>query len=182
MKHSGLCLTGQRHPLILVNRLLWLVGLSALVCLLVSCDDPITQFLKQNEAKSGLDALLTQLPKVDNFETIKVEYFEFSDSAYGKTCYYARAYVFLGTSLPLPKALDTYEERLESLGWMLDSRPYEQYETARVLFHGDHDLLVVESGRPGSVMDAEELAALRVRYPSVIFVSLDYMMPQRDGC
>lgn len=148
------------------------------VCILVSCDN-LFPYVAMREARTGLNSLVGQLPDLAGFETTKVEYFDLADSAHGKTCYYARAFVIIGSSLPMEDALDTYVEKIQSLGWAFDGR---QYTTARTLVRGKHDLLVVESGKVGSVLNAEEFTILHNRYRSIILIRLEYILPQRDGC
>jgi hypothetical protein len=158
-----------------VGRLSAFLGITVVLCLTASCT-----LGEQRKARAGLDASVAQLPKLREFDTIKVIYYESSLSGPRTTCYYATAYTIIGTSLPELKALDVYVEELKSLGW----RPREkQYDTTRILMRGTYELVVVRSGEPGvDVKDAVDYAQLRAVYPTIIFVRLDFMLPNRDKC
>ncbi len=162
-----------------VRNLVFFGTLIALLLMLGACDDPMHQLRGTTQAKSGLDSLIAEMPSPKNFETMRVEYFQFSDSAYGKTCYYARAVLIVGSSLQLPQAIDAYTESYQSSGWLLDGT---QYESARSLIRGDNASLVIESAKPGTVMKSEEIVKLQTSFKSVIYVWIEYMVPRREGC
>ncbi len=162
-----------------VKRLMLLGTLLSHLLMLESCNNPIDQLRGPAQAKSGLESLVAELPNPASFNTTRIEYFHFSDSAYGKTCYYARAYLIVASSLPLPQAMDAYTERTQLSGWLLDGR---QYESARSLVRGENSLLVIEAATPGAVTNAEELARLQTYFKSIILVRLEYIVPKREGC
>jgi hypothetical protein len=99
---------------------------------------------QRREARAGLDAAVTQLSKPAGFDTIKVVYREFRSDEYERKCFYARAYVISGSSLPEVEALDVYVEELEALGWV----PREKrYNTTGVLRRGTHERVTVKAGQ-----------------------------------
>lgn len=158
-----------------MERLSGLLSIAVLLCLLVSCTAE-----EQRKARAGLDASVAQLPELGDFDTIEVIYYETSLSGPRTTCYYATAYLIIGTSLPEEKALDVYVEELKSLSWTPREK---QYDTTRILMHGTYELVVIRSGEPGvDVKDAVDYAQLRAKYPTIIFVRLDFMLPSRDKC
>ena len=149
--------------------------IAILLCSTVSCARS-----QRREARAGLDAAVTQLPKPAGFDTIKVVYREFRSTEYERKCFYARAYVIIGSSLPEVEALDVYVEKLEALGWVPREK---QYKTTRVLRRGTHERIVIELGQPGvDIKDAVDYAQLRNTYPTIIFVRVDFMLPSRDEC
>ncbi len=153
--------------------------LLTLLFVLGSCEDPMNQLRGLAQAKFGLDSLVAELSLPANFDLIKIEYFQSSDSAFGKTCYYASANLIVASSLSLTQAIDAYTERSHLSGWMLEGR---QYESARSLIRGENAQLVIESAKPGTVMKSEEIVKLQTSYKSVIFVRVVYMVPRREGC
>jgi hypothetical protein len=146
-----------------------------LLALAVSCAQP-----QRREARAGLDAAVAQLPEPAGFDVIKVVYREFRSTEYERKCFYATAYVIIGSSLPELEALDVYAEDLQPLGWAPRD---EQYNTTRVLRRGTYERIVIELGEPGvDIRDAVDYVQLRATSPTVIFVRLDFMLPSRDEC
>ncbi len=137
------------------------------------------RYRRQQEVKSGLEKLIDQLPEAENFDVVNIVRQEFSSSAYGITCYYARAYVIVGTPLSEVEALDSYTEKLHLQGWLPEGK---QYETAKVVHRGVHDRVVVSSVKPDLIDNAIDYTQLKGTYRSVIFIGLDYMFPSRDAC
>lgn len=135
---------------------------------------------QRREARAGLDAAVAQLPKLEGFDTVKVVYQEFCFTDSGCTSCYARAYLIIGSSLPVEKALDVYVEALQLQGWS----PRElQFDTERSLMRGMHELIIIWSGEPGADLDqVVDYARLRTVYKSLIFVSLDFRVPGWDEC
>ncbi len=157
-----------------------LVGIIFLLCLSIFCVQQISYFKKQQEAKLGRETLVGQLPKLKNFDVIETVYQDFPDKITGRTCYYARTHLVIGTSMPESKALDAYEQNLKILNWISGG---QQYETSRVLHYGDNDRVVVRSGEPGiDVKNVVDYDQLRETYQSIIFVRVDYMVPNREMC
>jgi hypothetical protein len=149
--------------------------IAILLCSTVSCARS-----QRREARAGLDAAVTQLPKPAGFDTIKVVYREFRSTEYERKCFYARAYVIVGSSFSEVEALDVYVKELQSLGWKLEGR---QYDIERGMKRGVHERIVVRSGKPGvDIKDAVDYAQLRNTYPTIIFVRVDFMLPSRDEC
>lgn len=161
----------------LLYQLFWSVFLLSLI---TACSNPINSSLNYQRARSGLEKLMTQLPQPEGFNVIKVIQQEFSDTAGGTTCNYARAHLVIGTSMLETEALDIYEQNLKTLNWI--SRE-QQYKTSRALYYGNNGRIVVRSGEPGvDVKDAVDYEQLRKTYQSVIFVRIDYMVPNREMC
>ncbi len=135
---------------------------------------------KLDNVRAGVEASVAQLPRLKEFDTIKVVYQNFSFSAGGLTCYYGRAYVILGSSLSEKEALDAYFEALQLSGWVPRDA---QYNTSRVLTRGAYELVEIRSGPPGvDIAKAVDYAQLRSVYESIIFVRVDLMLPSREEC
>jgi hypothetical protein len=138
--------------------------------------------LKSREARNGLDPVVSQVRQFQDFDVVTVKYYDVYDDEHGQgaVCYYARAYLLIGTSLSLPEALDVYAQHLQSLGWTLEGR---QYETAKGLVRGVNERAVVESGEPGpELQNAADLDQLRKTYRNLIFLNIDYVLPAVTGC
>jgi hypothetical protein len=164
-----------------MNKLLYQLFWSVLLLsLITACTNPINSSLDYQKARSGLENLMRQLPQSEKFNVIKTIKQEFSHTGGEKTCYYARAHLIIGTSMPETESLDIYEQSLKTLNWV----PREQqYKTSRVLYYGNNDRMVVTSGEPGvDVKDLVDYEQLRKTYKSIIFVSIDYMLPNREEC
>ena len=148
--------------------------------LLASCGI-LDKKAQQRKTREGLESISSQeLPELDGFDLVKVVSLDLSSSDYGKTCSYARDYLIIGTSLPESDALERYVEALLRLGW---TREGDQYPTSNNLIHGKNARIVVRYGDPGAdVRDAADYDQLRDNYQSVIFVRVDYILPERDGC
>ncbi len=148
-----------------------------MVCLIVACDDPISQFVKKSQTKSGLDAAMAQLPGAPLFEVVKSVTFEYveSEPGFGPDYYLARGYVIFGSSLPEQDALNTYFQKVQALGWVPRR---EQYTNSKVLRRASNELMEIYIGNPGvDINDTVDYALVRVRYKGVIFVRVDYMVP-----
>lgn len=163
-----------------MKRLPRLFVILMLLPLVVSCAQQLSNTSKQQEARAGLDALVAQLPELENFNVTENLYFETSFTAYKKTCYYATGYVIIGSSLLEVNALDVYTEKLELLGWTPREK---QHEIERVFYAEANGRVVVSSGEPDeSIKHAVNYQQLKENYRSVIFVRLVYMLPSRDEC
>jgi hypothetical protein len=147
---------------------------------MTACTNPINSLLTYQKARSGLENLITQLPQSEEFNVIETIRQDFSFTVEEKTCYYARANLIIGTSMPETEALDIYEQSLKTLNWVPRG---QQYKTSRILYYGNNDKLVVTSGEPGvEVKHAVNYEQLRKTYKGIIFVSIDYMLPNREEC
>jgi hypothetical protein len=132
------------------------------------------------EAKIGLELAVDQLPKLDGFKTIKINQEAFSHTEYGLTCDYARANIAIGSSLPASDALDQYVEALQSDGWTLKKNQYQQTKS---LAQGSNSLIVVYFGEPTiELKDDIDLERLKRSYQSIMFIRLDYMLPNSNEC
>ncbi len=135
----------------------------------------------QREARQSLEQVVAnELPTLDGFDTIEVASFDSSDTVYGGTCYYAGDFLILGGSLAEAKALDRYAAKLESSGWIPRER---QYPTSKVFMYRDHVQMNVRTGDldPG-LRDYVDYVQLRKTYPSIIFLRISFMLPNREDC
>ena len=132
------------------------------------------------EAKVDLELAIDQLPKLEGFETIKINQEAFSHTEYGLTCYYARASIAIGSSLPASDALEQYVEALQSQGWTPIGKQYQQTKT---LVLGSNSLIEVYLGEPGiELKDDIDLEKLKQSYQGILFMRLDYMLPNSTEC
>lgn len=166
-----------------MRRFLKPIGVPILVLFLLALTNCtlLEKRAQQRKARQGLESLVAQdLPNLDQFELVKTVSLDFSMTAYGMTCYYARDYLIMGTSLPESEALEHYVEGLLPLSWTKEG---EQYLTSKILIHGQNARIVVSHGEPGvDVDDAVDFERLSDIYQSILFVRVDYMLPARDGC
>jgi hypothetical protein len=139
-----------------------------------------TNAAKQQAARSGVQTAVAQLPRPKDYQWIKEVYNDIPNPIRNGQCYYSRAYVILGTALPVTLALDTYIGYLQSFGWILSK---EEYTTPKVLYHGVNELAVVDSSDPGpDVAGKIDYAQLQRQYPTVLYVRIDYALPSRNEC
>ena len=152
-----------------------LIGLIVLLCFTLSC-----RSLELRKARAGVDESVAQLPVLDGFDVIEIVHLDHSMNEGGGTCYYATAYVIFGSYLPEMEALDVYSAALQSTGYF----PRQiQYATSRVFYRGPNERVVIRVGEPGvDFEDAVDWARLKATYPTTMFVSIKYILPQRDGC
>jgi hypothetical protein len=153
------------------------IVLVALMGLLVSCDDPVTQIIRKHQTKSGLDAALAQLPRSKEFEVIKSVTFEYVDSDLGFSPdhYLARGYTVLGSSFPEQEAVNAYFQMVQVNGWIPRS---DQYEDSKVLRRGSNELMEITFDLPGdAIMNVSEYTKAQGRYSSVIFIRVDISAP-----
>ena len=136
--------------------------------------------LELRKARAGVDESVAQLPVLKGFDVIETVHLDDSMSVDGETCYYATAYVIIGSSLPEMEALGVYSETLLSTGYYPRQR---QYPTSRVFLRGSNEYVVVRVGEPGiDFEDAVDWAQLKATYPTIVFVKLVFILPRRDGC
>ena len=132
------------------------------------------------EVKVDLELAIDQVPKLEGFETIKINQEAFSHTEYGLTCYYARASIAIGSSLPASDALEQYVEALQSQGWTPIGKQYQQTKT---LVLGSNSLIEVYLGEPGiELKDDIDLKKLEQSYQGILFMRLDYMLPNSTEC
>jgi hypothetical protein len=137
--------------------------------------------LKLRRAQVGFNEAMAKLPDMNEFETVTIISGTSSMTAYGETCYYSGAYIVLGTSLPEEKALKTYVDALQSQGWKLKEGP--QYDWEKCLIRGEHEEACISIGGAGWAIESnEEYQEAKDKYPTFIFVSLRFILPQREGC
>ncbi len=158
-----------------MKRLYLVLAISILLCSMSSCTQE-----KLQEAKDGLNMSVAQLPNLSDFDVVTIMSGESSATASGETCYYAQAYVVLGTSLPEEKALEVYVDALESLGWIIERSDLER---TRVLSRGMYERITVSHGSPGWAVESnEDYKQAKNIYPTVILVVVDFMLPGRERC
>lgn len=153
-----------------------MIGGFLLLCLFLSCTSP-----KLHQASAKADATVALLPELAGFDTVKTINHSFSYGAYGGTCYYGRVYVIVGTDLPEKQALAEYVESLQSSGWSLAG---QQFDTERLLIRGTNERIVLRSDDEPDVdiADALDYDLLRAEYRNLIFITLDHIVPAREGC
>ena len=153
--------------------LLFIFGLALVTgCNLVSARS------QRNEARRSLDELVNHdLPQIEGLETIEIVSSTWSHPEHSPACHYARDYLIIGAFMPEAEALERYVAGAELMGWSKEG----VFET---LIQGDHARLVVKIGdRPGvDIEDAIDYEQAREVYQSLLFVRVDFMLPQRDGC
>ena len=154
-----------------------LIGLAVLLCAVLSCTS-----LELRKARIGVDAAVAQLPVLQGFDVIEILNLDRSISAFGETCYYARAYVIIGSSLSETEALSGYSKALQSVGWVPDLEPYAP---TWGLIRGSSEYAVIEVGEPYvgfKEKDPVNWAQWEAKYRTIMNIRIDYMLPQRDGC
>jgi hypothetical protein len=150
---------------------IWSVCIVLVLCLTASCS-----IQKRQEVKEGLNTSVNQLPKSNEFETVTVLSGESSSK---ESCYYAEAYILLGTSLPADAALTAYVAELQALGWRESLR---KIQNDRVLTRGTQERIAVTTNPRWYIEDDEYYLKAKDTYRTIIFVSLWFYVPQRDGC
>ena len=158
-----------------MGRWLRLCGFVVLLCSILSCTS-----LELRRARTGVDAAVAQLPVLKGFDVIKIENLEDSMSAGGETCYYARAIVVVGSHLPEIEAINVYSEALQSTG----HNPRDgRYPKSRMFYRGSNERVLVAVSEPYvGFKNRVDWAEWKATYPTIIFVSVVYILPQRDGC
>lgn len=159
-----------------------LIGLALLLCLipvlLVSSFNALEHY-QLRRARNGLEAVKAKLTTPGSFELITTVSTDFPGVNLG-TCYYARDYLIMGTTLTETQALDMYENHLRSVGWLPGER---QYLNTRVFYSGDNVFLVVTTIGPGDdTRDAVDYERLKQEYESVVFVRLEFQLPSTSEC
>ncbi len=155
-----------------------LVFLTALLLCGISSCAPSRQMLQQ--ARSGLDTTIAQLPGSGEFAIVTILRGESASTDYGRTCYYAQAYIAVGTFLPGREALAAYVHELSLQGWTVAQ---DEYEDAKVLVRGEHERLSIELGAPGWIVEREEsYQRAREVYPTILNIVVTYILPGRENC
>jgi hypothetical protein len=117
---------------------------------------------------------------LDSFATALIDQGVYSQTEYGKTCFYGRAYIVAGSQLTASDALDQYVEALQIQDWRLKEKTYQDSKT---LLLGSNSLIVVYYGEPWPVFKKDiDLERLYQIYQSILFIRVDYMLPTRDEC
>lgn len=151
-----------------------------LVGLLISCAQQRSEEAMVQQARVSLDTALTQMPSIREFVTIDTMAFQYSRTEGDQTCYYARGYIMLGSSLQTEQALDLYVENLRLSGWELSPR---QYDISRLLWRGSNERIEVWFGEPGvDIENHIDYEQAQQDHISVIFVRLDYVLPTVENC
>jgi hypothetical protein len=156
-------------------------GLCILSLALVTGCSVISARAQRNEARRSLNQLVSDdLPQIEGLEILEIVSSTWSRTEYSQTCHYARDYLIIGAFMPVEEALERYFIEAELMGWI----PRDiQYDSSRVLRLEEHARLVVETSGPGvDIRDAIDYEQARDVYQSLLFVRVDFMLPQRDGC
>jgi hypothetical protein len=154
--------------------------LALLMCFVTSCTSP-----KLDEARDGMQAAVAELPDSPQLHHIVTTEHVWPVTEDGGTCYYARSYLVYGTQLPATEVLDWYTDRLEPLNWSLEQGRFEQdyMDVARQFTRGDHEFRAVSTGTPGfAVEQSFDYERYRQEYINIVVVSVDYVVPQSEGC
>ncbi len=147
--------------------ILSLIAVSLLSLLLFGVQQINFQW-KKSQVHTGVEELISQLPTLETIDTLDVTYQEFSQSEYGLTCHYGRAYVILGTQQPLSEVLEAYLEKLYVQGWHPEGH---QYANTKILIRYDNDRLVISLTEPTIVIqDQTNYAKLKRVYKGTIFI------------
>jgi hypothetical protein len=154
-----------------MKRLTLSTSIILLLCLVVSCD----YHQNRQKARDGRDVSVSQLPELQNFEMVTIVYGQSSM----EHCHYAGATIMLGAFLSEEEALETYVSELEALGWAV--KPVK-YEDERILIRGTQERIVIRGYPYAKDLKDEDYILAKEVYPTIIFVSLWYYVPQRDGC
>lgn len=138
---------------------------------------------KTDQARAGAYATLDQLPHVDGVELAAVRDTSFFSDEGGCRCSFGRLWILFGTSLPVQEAFDRYVQELQASGWRREGR---EYEKSRGFGRGAHLYLNVSyGGDPGGPWDwgkHPDYLAAKNSYSSILFVSIDYLLPDRREC
>jgi hypothetical protein len=138
---------------------------------------------KTNQAIAGAHATLDQLPHVDGVELAAVRDSSFFSEEGGRYCSFGRLWILFGTSLPAPEAFDRYVQELQSSGWRREGRDYEK---SRGFGRDAHAYLNISyNDAPNEPWDwgkHPDYLTARNSYSSILFVSIDYVIPSRREC
>ena len=160
------------------------LGILIGVVLLEGCYQTNTQEYEETlkQAQVGLEPAVAQVNQFPDLKVLAVKYYRHYDWITSPpSCYYARAYLLLGTTIQSPDSVQVFAEHLQSLGWTF--RDFGQYEDAKLLLRGTNEVAAVEAYGPGPELeDAADYDELRKTYSSLVFLRFDYILPDERGC
>ena len=160
--------------------LLWIMLALVVICVLVTGTWVAYRDWRLNQVQDGLETIGAQLPDQGDFHTVTVLSGASPNVDYGRTCYYAQAYVAVGSELPEGYALDTYVSELQRQGWQVER---DNLGWARTLVRGDNEVIDISIHGPGWIIEREEsYQRAREIYPTMLFVAVTFMQPGRNQC
>jgi hypothetical protein len=146
----------------------------------------------QREAKSGLDAIVAQLPNVRNFDRVKLlEHYTTNEPNSGPpTCYYAMADIITGSSASdqiTKETVDAYIQDLQKLGWTLDKYPIG---STRTLSRNPSERIEIDTYHPADLrynslineIDSNQWQDWKETFQNLIIVEPHYTLPPYKGC
>jgi hypothetical protein len=162
-------------------RLVQLMIVAFLVCgLLAACESP-----ELLGAKAHVDQAITELPPIPQVDLLKTLAYQWSKAGGGYVCFYARAYLVIGTQRPAVAVLDDYTAQLPQLDWVLETELQHRRVmlTARHFIRGRHERLVIEPlGIGTEAANSVDHEALKRTYETLQTIRVDYMLPSRNEC
>ena len=162
----------------MVHKLRSIMATFVLLGILGACSGDENLNLRQ--VRDGLQSTIAELPNSSEFNTITILSGESSDSAYGKTCYYAQANIVVGTLLKEKEALETYVSKLEAKEWILKQNDLER---SRILTFGKHARISISIDGPSwKIEDDKMYQQAKNIYPTFLFVTITYILPFMEEC
>ncbi len=150
-----------------------------LVLFLPSCSPTAQEKQTLQQARRGMESLIAQLPNSSNFPVVATIVEEFADTVDGETCYYAQAYIVVGVHRSSEEALIAYVDSLVHQGWKVE-REGMGYS---MLVRGEHEQLIVDVNSPGWIVESnQDYKEAKKNYPAFLYVSVRYILPNRDKC
>lgn len=144
-----------------------------ILSLLLSCNG------KPEEARKGLEHTIAGLSVSNDFDLVASISENFSQSAAGKTCYYGRMYLIYGTLLSEDVATELYLDQLQDSGWLLE----RELTYTWILTRGENERIGVTLNTAGWLIESNEnYQQARKDYPTLLIVTVDFMLPKVDEC
>ena len=163
-----------------MKRLLWIMLALVGICVLAAGTWVAYRDWRLNQVRGDLETIVARLPDQGDFHTVTVLFGASPSADYGRTCYYAQAYVVVGSELPEGYALDTYVSELRQQGWQVER---DDLGWARTLVRGDNEVIDISTHGPGWIAEREEsYQRARESYPTILFVAVTVMHPGRNQC
>lgn len=169
----------MRRATKILGFVLLLIGILPLLAIMLIGAIALKPVFIQYQARQGLDLVLNELPDLEAYKTIKTVSFDSSREGSTTTCYYATDYLIIGTSLPELVARETYIEVLQSMGW----EPGWKEPLPTRLTDKKNTIIQVTAGDPVPLIrHAVNYDEIRKTYQSIIYLRVDYMIPNTGDC
>lgn len=134
------------------------------------------------QARTGLDAAVAQLPEPDGFSIVTVIVEEFDRTWNRQRCCYGQALMAVGTDVPSEEALELYTEALKDQGWVVQP-DYGTLKWTKVLCRGEYETVDVRTGAAGLITASDErYKREKDNYASFVYLTLTYSLPSRAVC